>query len=149
LDVTNKLVIFHYTAASTTLAMLDAAMQAVCPFYVSTFDSVDTTKVDDAVGDFTGTYTAGGKDLECFPKALKDCVRIIQNCGTNSVKLLYADSGHATAAQFHQVLRAGTAQDDGNGGVVQVIVSARVTAIGGDGNAVRLAITRVEAPEAI
>lgn len=149
LNFDTKQVIVYYTAATTTLALLDAALAISTPFYVTTFDSADTTKVDDALGDFTITPTTSGSDIICFPAATKDFIRIIQNCGTNAVKILYSNSGHASADQFHQILTACTEADDGTGGNVQVLVPERVTAIGADGNAVRLAITRIESPEAI
>lgn len=142
-----KTLTYYYTPASSIISVLVLAINA-SGIFTATAAVTAGDLIENHLGDLTTTLTAGGAALECFPKANKDFVRIIQNCGTNAVKLLYADSGHASASQFHQILRAGSAQDDGNGGVVQVICSSRVTAIGGDGGAVRLAVTRIEAPEA-
>jgi len=47
------------------------------------------------------------------------------------------------------VRTACSAQDDGTGGNIEILVADRVTAIGGDGNTVRLAVTRIESPDAL
>ena len=155
IDDKTKTIRITYEFGSTTYGAVRAMITAGSSFNATWYDgpiggqTEDADIIPETDSGFTIAYTSGGSDLECFSQASKDYVRVIQNCGTNAVKLLYSNSGHASAAQFSQILRAGSAQDDGNGGAVQVVVSSRVTAIGADGAAVRLAITRVEAPEAI
>jgi len=153
-EPTGMVIVLNYQPEVHTYGQIQDAITEGTPFTATNVGlpgkgSGDTTPDGPNVAILGTIATAGGKDLECFPQAPKDYVRIIQNCGTNAVKLLYSNSGQASAAQFHQILTACSAQDDGTGGNVRVICSDKVTAIGADGNAVRLAITRIESPEAI
>jgi len=125
--------------------------QAIATLIDATGIWVTDTVVDGAtpyLGNETSAPTAGGVSLECFPRGNKDCHRSIQNCGTNAVKVLIGDGADASASQFHKVLSACSTQDDGTGGNISFIVPDRVTVIGGDAGAVRVAVTRIEAPEA-
>lgn len=51
----------------------------------------------------------------------------VQNCGTNAIK--YRLNGTCSAAEFHGVLAAGTAEDDGLGGILNLNLDRGITTI--------------------
>lgn len=72
--------------------------------------------------------TANGQAL---PRQKKTLFRQIQNCGTVPVKYLIDNDNDCTALNFHGVLAACTAEDDGLGSILNLSkVSDRVTIIG-------------------
>ena len=87
--------------------------------------------------------TANG---EALPKVRYAAFRQLQNCGILPVKYLVADTGDCSADNFHGILAACTAVDDGLGSVVQFgITGERVTLF--STGAIRVAVFEGEATE--
>lgn len=86
--------------------------------------------------------TANGEALKS--NRLNDAVCYIHNLGTNAIKYLIDDANDANADNFHDVIAAGAAVDDGTGGQVEILVKNRVTIYGADGNAPRASVIRYE-----
>lgn len=68
---------------------------------------------------------------QALPEQKKTLFRQIQNCGTVPVKYLISNTEDCTALNFHGVLAACTAEDDGLGSILNLSkVSERVTILG-------------------
>jgi hypothetical protein len=55
---------------------------------------------------------------EALPKQNGTAFRVLQNCGTVPVKFLIDNENNCTRDNFHGILSAGVAQDDGMGGII-------------------------------
>ncbi len=85
-----------------------------------------------AVATQPGTVVKGPRLLiengEALPKVRYAAFRQLQNCGTLPIKYLVSDVGLCSADNFHGIMAACTAIDDGLGSVVQFgITGERVT----------------------
>ena len=80
-------------------------------------------------------------DGEVFPKRRHVAFRLIQNCGLTAVKFLVDDVNDCTEENFHGILAAGSAVDDGLGSVYSFpIVGSRITVFGVAGGAIKVAL---------
>lgn len=67
-------------------------------------------------------------DGEALPQQKATVFRVLQNCGTVPVKYLVDNNSNCTDANFHGVLAACTAQDDGLGSIIDFSkVTDRIT----------------------
>lgn len=79
--------------------------------------------------------TANGVALDQRLRPDGVAFRQIQNCGTVPVKYLIDNENNCTAENFHGILAACTAVDDGLGSVLQFSITAdRVSILGVGGN---------------
>jgi len=75
--------------------------------------------------------------------------RVIQNCGTVPVKFLVDNVNNATALNFHGVLAACTAIDDGTGSVQSFGITGDRVSIFGVGGNPRVCIFEGISPEGV
>ena len=83
-----------------------------------------------------------------FDKTKRSAFRVLQNVGVTAVKYLVDDNGLASELNFHGILAAGSAEDDGLGSVVNFsVASHRVSVFGVGGGAIKLATFEGVSPE--
>ena len=112
-----------------------------------------TRTLGDALRDITATGTGVTRppfiaviNGEVLPRSKNDRIRWLQNLGTSPVKWLANNTDNCSAALFHGVLAAGTAEDDGFGGMVDLhTIGERVTIY--CAATPRVAVIRVVNPE--
>ncbi len=80
-------------------------------------------------------------------KATGVAFRQIQNCGIVPVKYLIDNNALCTANNFHGVLAAGSAVDDGLGSVLQFNITGDRISVFVDSGAVRVCVLECIAPE--
>ena len=90
---------------------------------------------------------ANGVALE--RKKRRMAFRVIQNCGTVPVKFLDDNENLATAINFHGILAACSAEDDGLGSVQAFGISGNQVSIIGVGGTPRVCIYEAYAPEGL
>ena len=83
----------------------------------------------------------------CVTKRQGVAFRQIQNCGTTVVKYLIDNANLCTALNFHGILAAGSAVDDGLGSILQFNINGDRISILGVGGDPRVCVLEAIAPE--
>lgn len=115
--------------------------------------SVRSTKqlLKDNITSQTGTTTKGPRLVTAagpvFEKARGITWREMQNCGIVPVKYLVDNNADCSANNFHGILAAGNAVDDGLGSVRQFNITGDRVTVFVDSGAVRVCTFEISAPE--